>query len=1034
MPIRDIYLKIETIPGYSPVAPDPMPAPPRQYARDCMRNPGHEDGTVPLAEVNARTLTALVYREYLDPNYLIPKPDKLVLADINEPPFQHRVPGAVIYTRPGERLRIHVLNCDTSPHSLHVHGLSYGIDSDGSWPLGTQNTDGRRSDEICPGQSWTYTFDVTDKMIGAWPFHDHWQHIADNINRGLFGGIIVLPRQRFPRPPLVELPADLEKLLQQLKRMPFRPLPPGPGPLTPHHGGGGMPLAMGMPMAMRMPMRKHEIALDDPRLGAHVEFLKEWVHLDYVHPRPRPDDMLHVPIFFHFMSGPAGAPAFDSGAMTPGAAFEVTFGTPGTFNYHCTFHPMAGKVTVAAVGPALATVSIEDSPSPRFNPPEVTIGAGGKVRWTHVGNQTHSVTEDAAGVPSFCFNGRSFVGNTPTILAHTGQRIRWYVFNLDLGMMWHNYHVHGQRWQFAGEVIDTRSIGPAESFVVETTAPPVLLLPPEIQKTQSPKMRPRNAKAVRVRGDFLFHCHVEMHMMAGLTGLVRSRQTLWLTPAQADQVRHETGLPEDHGDNDCQPVDPNRCEMLDCGRWEEVTGIPEVCMMHVMPLPGTKQILYWGYGDTRDDISRLWDYSAAAGAYSAPANQPFDVALGANPAEKRSNANLWSAEHAFLDNAEGTVLAHGGFTPRQSYFFHSSTLLWERIAPTHEDRFYATTFTLADGKLLTLFGSASKSIEVYDPAAGTWSAPVPLPPLYDFLFYPWTYLLPGGDLFIAGTGDMGGAVGGVSHRFHWATPDPPIASYPTIGGNRSGGGEKGTSVLLALRPPDYKPRVIILGGNTPGNAQTAEWIDLSAASPAWTSLPNLNIPRGEQVNSVLLPDGRVMVAGGVPGVDGGPVEIFDPQNPAAGWQRCAVMKYTRGYHSTAVLLADGSVLMGGDTVGGWKSGETTPNERYYPWYYFRARPVITSAPASTNYGATFSVNTPDAGSIAEAVLIRPGAVTHGFNMSQRFVGCEIAGVGAASIDVTAPPDGNVAPPGWYLLFIVNTGRVPSEAAWIQLTP
>ena len=68
MPIRDIYLKIETISGYSPVAPDPMPAPPRQYARDCMRNPGHEDGTIPLSEVNARTLTALVYREYLDPN------------------------------------------------------------------------------------------------------------------------------------------------------------------------------------------------------------------------------------------------------------------------------------------------------------------------------------------------------------------------------------------------------------------------------------------------------------------------------------------------------------------------------------------------------------------------------------------------------------------------------------------------------------------------------------------------------------------------------------------------------------------------------------------------------------------------------------------------------------------------------------------------------------------------------------------------------------------------------------------------------
>ena len=33
--------------------------------------------------------------------------------------------------------------------------------------------------------------------------------------------------------------------------------------------------------------------------------------------------------------------------------------------------------------------------------------------------------------------------------SHSGQKIRWYVFNLDLSMGWHNFHVHGQRWQFA---------------------------------------------------------------------------------------------------------------------------------------------------------------------------------------------------------------------------------------------------------------------------------------------------------------------------------------------------------------------------------------------------------------------------------------------------------------------------------------------------------------------------------------------------------------------------------------------------------
>jgi hypothetical protein len=65
MAIRNIYLKIERIPDYSPVEPDDHVSPPIKYRRDCMRNMGHEDGTIPDDEVAARRLTALIYREYL---------------------------------------------------------------------------------------------------------------------------------------------------------------------------------------------------------------------------------------------------------------------------------------------------------------------------------------------------------------------------------------------------------------------------------------------------------------------------------------------------------------------------------------------------------------------------------------------------------------------------------------------------------------------------------------------------------------------------------------------------------------------------------------------------------------------------------------------------------------------------------------------------------------------------------------------------------------------------------------------------------
>jgi hypothetical protein len=174
-----------------------------------------------------------------------------------------------------------------------------------------------------------------------------------------------------------------------------------------------------------------------------------------------------------------------------------------------------------------------------------------------------------------------------------------------------------------------------------------------------------------------------------------------------------------------------------------------------------------------------------------------------------------------------------------------------------------------------------------------------------------------------------------------------------------------------------------------------------------------------------------MIAGGVfTEPDGGPTEIFDPNNAAAGWRLCPAMQYKRGYHSSNILLPDGSVLMGGDPAGG---AGPTPHERYYPWYFTRPRPVITNSPATVNYGATFNVQTPDAAAITQVLLIRPGAVTHGFNMSQRCVGCEIPGHAGGSLQVKAPPDGNIAPPGHYLLFIINASRIPSEARWIRVT-
>ena len=988
MAARDIYLKIELVEDYSPVEPYDKTAPPVQYRRDCMRNEGHGDGTIPEPEVKARALTAVVYREYEDPDYLIPKADKLVEADVNEPVFDRRVPGTLVYAYPGETLHIHVLNCADMPYSFHLHGLRYGIDSDGAWPFGTENSDGHRSDEICPNQSWTYTYEIDESMIGAWPFHDHAQHPSVAINRGLFGGIVVLPKK--VKPPH---PVDLPDIFKDARRR----------------------VLNAQKKSLRLELQDR-VFVDDA-----VEFLKEWLLSRFTQPPPK-RDVLHVPVFFHFMVSPEAKPVFDSGDIEENVGvFEYQFNAEGNFDYFCQYHPiMQGTVSVVAGGPNLVTVDISDAPAMGFYPAMITVGVGGTVRWENHSMFHHTVTStEGAALSSHCINGRAFVGNSPTIEAYPGQRICWYVFNLDIGMNWHNFHPHAQRWRFAKENIDVRSMGPAESFMVETEAPPVVLLTKEMEKIQDRKYRPKDAKLYHLKGDYVFHCHVHHHLMNGMVGLVRSKQSVWLTKQMAKELAGTTGLPLDDGKNSCPDVDADRCKKQGSGKWEEIPGDPEVTFMHSMPLPNTEKVLYWGY--TRQDQSRIWDYSVDPGVYATPANQPADL-----PGHTPGSSDLWSAEHTFLDDAPATLLAHGGLTdgPTKAFLFDPPTETWSETNETAHQRFYSTTLTLADGKAMTLFGSGSKSIEIYTPGVG-WDAPINLPAAFNVhQYYPWTYLLPDGRLFIAGPHVP-------THRFDWNNL-AVFDSWPTIAGNRSTGGEKATSAMLTLQPPNYEPRIIIAGGNLPAAEKTAEIIDLSQPVPAWSSLPDLNVARTQQFTSVLMPDGRVFIAGGVSGGgDGGPCEIYDPENPGDGWVLGPTMQHARTYHSSIVMLLDGSILAGGDPRPG---GVITPHERFYPWYSFVSRPSISNAAANIGYGEALAIDTPEAANIDQVILMRAGAVTHGYNMSQRAIECVITAAGAGTVTVQSPPDGNIAPPGPYMLFLLDGNRVPSPGRWIRLTP
>jgi hypothetical protein len=83
------------------------------------------------------------------------------------------------------------------------------------------------------------------------------------------------------------------------------------------------------------------------------------------------------------------------------------------------------------------------------------------------------------------------------------------------------------------------------------------------------------------------------------------------------------------------------------------------------------------------------------------------------------------------------------------------------------------------------------------------------------------------------------------------------------------------------------------------------------------------------------------------------------------------------------------------------------------------------------YGSSLTVSTPNAGSIAKVSLIALGSVTHAFDMGQRFMWLTFT-KGASALSVQAPASRNTAPPGYYMLFILDSTGVPSKAKIIQL--
>jgi galactose oxidase-like protein/Kelch motif protein len=396
------------------------------------------------------------------------------------------------------------------------------------------------------------------------------------------------------------------------------------------------------------------------------------------------------------------------------------------------------------------------------------------------------------------------------------------------------------------------------------------------------------------------------------------------------------------------------------------------------------------------------------------------------------NFNFFCAGQTAL--ADGRVLIDGGHVTwdvgsRAANAFDPVTQTWSALQPMAFERWYPTVITLADGRVLAVAGHTTcktcvaSTPEVYDPVSNTWT---PLPGAVSSIptQYPHLFVLPDGRVVQVSSSEevIPTAVLDVNAQT-WTTVDP----RPLDGG----------SAVM------YAPGKVMKAGaawdDGVGNPATTTYVlDMTQATPSWRQTSGMAFPRLTH-NLTLLPDGTVLVTGGSsnPYLSDPASVVYDAElwSPTTEtWTPMARMLTPRMYHSTALLLPDGRVL----SAGGGRFGGTGPAvdqlsaEVYSPPYLFNGvRPTITSAPATIAYGSTFSVTTPDAAQVAAVSVVRLGSVTHTFDAGQRFLSLNYQQI-AGGLSVTAPLNENLAPPGYYMLFILNTNGVPSIAPFVQI--
>ncbi|MBT2447729.1 DUF1929 domain-containing protein [Streptomyces sp. ISL-43] len=462
-------------------------------------------------------------------------------------------------------------------------------------------------------------------------------------------------------------------------------------------------------------------------------------------------------------------------------------------------------------------------------------------------------------------------------------------------------------------------------------------------------------------------------------------------------------------------------------------------------------------GPTNAGRAYLWDPAKGTGARAFKKVTP-PIVLMPDGTHAPRPAPFFCAGHSFLPNGMlgvfgGNTGGKGGSGAKLSFVFDPWTEGWYRNRDMAVGRWYPSVVTGADGRQIIMSGQSERGTGTPTPAVERFPAlgrPVPWRPFdipldiasqrlrSDAPFrndYPHLFSLRDGMIYGLGR----------DADQQWLF-DPRAETRTDLPRRPADFRGYGSAVPLpaGLRGPDS---VLVLGGD-PRDPNTYRLS--GGAGGTWTTEKPRAFGR-TQDDTLIMPDGTLLtVNGALDTRDYG----YGPFNPKADlkyrqtelrgadgrWRLGPAQRLPRGYHSNALVLPDGRVMVTGDELQQIANDPDIKDdmdgsiEIYEPGYLHRgARPVLDRVPAGEiAHGAEFSVESSTAAGVRRAVLLAPTTVTHAVNTSQRHLELRMTGVHGRTIGLRAPATSADAPPGYYMLFLLDAKGVPGTARWVKL--